>query len=99
MSASESKAKYIARRKEEERLKKLPIVDVCEVIHKVNSYTTVLINNTRLLVIQTAQGEIIYALAADGNAFDYVFDSSNYLMFVSSACKRVMITIDVIKED
>ena len=94
MSANESKAEYIARRKEKELLKKLPIVNTCEVIHRVNSYTTVFINNIRLLVIQTEQGEIIYELATDELAFDWVFDLNNSLMFVSSACKRVTITVN-----
>ena len=89
-----SKAAHIARRKEEEKAKNTPLINVCKVIHHVVGYNTVSLNNRYLLVIQTSKGEVVYELIADENAFDYVFDMDNALLFVSSTCKRVMITID-----
>ena len=104
----ETKSEYIRRKKgiaiAAAKVDNTPIVNICEVIHNFKNYSTITLNGKSLLVVDTAKGQVFYELTADeqvfyeliadDNAFDYVVDGSNGLIFVSSTCKRVMITID-----
>ena len=94
----ETKSEYIRRKKgiaiAAAKVDNTPIVNICEVIHNFKNYSTITLNGKSLLVVDTAKGQVFYELIADDNAFDYVVDGSNGLIFVSSTCKRVMITID-----